>query len=203
MPAVPVHVFARSADSSALSMSSSLGPVYVAGFVVVGLTIMGLFIWFGIRIFRNRSKAKRDDVRGAAFLSVRGLVKEGDEQKTTEKELPESVMFALYLVVRGEKNLIFFLLQKFSSHSRQHFFSFPNHPFHRPSRQSPHPLPIRHPQRSHRFPQAIRHLPTTLRTWSFLLRPWGRLVLETLLYPQPQLPRPLLILPQLLRKFYR
>jgi hypothetical protein len=90
MPAVPVHVFARSADSSALSMSSSLGPVYVAGFVVVGLTIMGLFIWFGIRIFRNRSKAKRDDVRGAAFLSVRGLVKEGDEQKTTEKELPEN-----------------------------------------------------------------------------------------------------------------
>jgi hypothetical protein len=74
-----------------MSMSSPLGPVYVAGFVIVGLAILGLSVWLAIRIRRKRSKAARDDLRGAAFLSVRGLVREDDQQNTEKEPLPENL----------------------------------------------------------------------------------------------------------------
>jgi hypothetical protein len=39
---------------------------------------LGIATWLGVRYYRNRVQAKREDKRGAAFLSVRGLVKESE-----------------------------------------------------------------------------------------------------------------------------
>ncbi|KAF5371846.1 hypothetical protein D9615_009545 [Tricholomella constricta] len=43
---------------------------------------VGLVIWLLIRVQRKRAAAKREEIRGAAFLSVRGLVKEGAQTES-------------------------------------------------------------------------------------------------------------------------
>ncbi|KAF9019386.1 hypothetical protein BDZ89DRAFT_1073048 [Hymenopellis radicata] len=85
---MPALLNTRDENSEVMSGSSSLRPVYIAGFCVVGAILIGLAIWLSIRIYRRRAQAKRDNVRGAAFLSVKGLVR----VEATEKEpLPENL----------------------------------------------------------------------------------------------------------------
>lgn len=57
---------------------------------VSGLIILGVTIWFVMRFFRRRAQEERLAKRGAAFLPVRGLVKEsGSMVENNEKSLPE------------------------------------------------------------------------------------------------------------------
>ncbi|TFK40285.1 hypothetical protein BDQ12DRAFT_490822 [Crucibulum laeve] len=74
MPAI--HLLRRD-DSD----SSPLNPIYIAGFAVVGAIVLGVAIWLALRFHRKRAAAKREETRGAAFLSVRGLVKEGEKDE--------------------------------------------------------------------------------------------------------------------------
>lgn len=57
-----------------------VNPIYIAGFCIVGAIVLGLVVWFGLRFHRKRAATKREEARGAAFLSVRGLVKETGEE---------------------------------------------------------------------------------------------------------------------------
>ncbi|RDB25827.1 hypothetical protein Hypma_006477 [Hypsizygus marmoreus] len=70
--------------------SSPSNPIYIAGFCIVGAILLGLSIWILIRFQRKRAAAKREENRGAAFLSVRGLVKEGEATQGNEKEQYDS-----------------------------------------------------------------------------------------------------------------
>ncbi|PBK78500.1 hypothetical protein ARMSODRAFT_924877 [Armillaria solidipes] len=86
MPAIAV----RDVNSEAMSTSSSLRPIYIAGFVVVGVLLLGVALWLGIRTHRRRAQAKREENLGAAFLSVKGLVRDGDVH-TEKAPLPENL----------------------------------------------------------------------------------------------------------------
>ncbi len=78
MPAL-FNTVARDENSALMSGSSSLRPVYIAGFSVIGAILIGVAIWLSIHIYRRRAQAKRDNMRGAAFLSVKGLVRDKEE----------------------------------------------------------------------------------------------------------------------------
>ncbi|KAF8913529.1 hypothetical protein CPB85DRAFT_1375583 [Mucidula mucida] len=70
-----------------MSGSSSLRPVYIAGFSVIGAILIGVAIWLSIHIYRRRAQAKRDNMRGAGVL-VRGNTFSRD-QLTRSVVLPE------------------------------------------------------------------------------------------------------------------
>ncbi|PFH53082.1 hypothetical protein AMATHDRAFT_1508 [Amanita thiersii Skay4041] len=57
---------------------SHFNPIYAAGFAIVGAIALGLIIWLSLRLSRKRAKAKRESKLGPAFLSVRGVVKDGE-----------------------------------------------------------------------------------------------------------------------------
>lgn len=77
----PIHSHTRRAEKS-----QPLNPIYIAGFCVVGAIILGVAIWLLVRLQRKRAMAKREDIRGAAFLSVQGLVREGSQPKTEKDD---------------------------------------------------------------------------------------------------------------------
>lgn len=72
-----VNIFMRSDHSS---MSDPLNPIYIAGFCVAGVVVLGLTVWLLAHFIRKRSATKREESRGAAFLSVRGIVSERGEK---------------------------------------------------------------------------------------------------------------------------
>lgn len=77
MPVVTLH------RRNALS-SEPVYPTYIVGFAIAGAVILSLGVWGLIRCLRKRATAKREENRGAAFLSVRGLVKVSDEEKSSQ-----------------------------------------------------------------------------------------------------------------------
>jgi len=50
--------------------------MYIIGFSIVGAIFLVLILWFAIHFRRKWSARRRQDQLGAAFLSVRGLVKD-------------------------------------------------------------------------------------------------------------------------------
>jgi hypothetical protein len=64
--------------------------LYIAGFVVAGLIAIGVAAWLTIRFLRQRARRNDEDSRGAAFLNVRGLVRE-DGEKGTDEALPNDI----------------------------------------------------------------------------------------------------------------
>ncbi|KAJ3541639.1 hypothetical protein NMY22_g3806 [Coprinellus aureogranulatus] len=57
--------------------SKGLNPIYIAGIVVVGVIVLALGVWLLVHTLRKRAAKKRINMRESAFLSVRGVVKEG------------------------------------------------------------------------------------------------------------------------------
>jgi hypothetical protein len=53
--------------------------VYIVGFTIAGLLAVTSVMWIALRFFRRKLQAKRAEERGAAFLNVRGVVRETDE----------------------------------------------------------------------------------------------------------------------------
>ncbi|KAF8986594.1 hypothetical protein BDQ17DRAFT_1436194 [Cyathus striatus] len=84
---MPVVQLSKRADSD----SSSFKSEYIAGSVIAGFIVLGVAIWLIIRFYRTRAAEKREDQRGATFLSVRGIVKEGEPDPNEEK-LPSSTL---------------------------------------------------------------------------------------------------------------
>ncbi|TFK72945.1 hypothetical protein BDN72DRAFT_894384 [Pluteus cervinus] len=72
-----VQIFRREENSS-----QYINPIYIAGFAVAGTIVLGFGIWIGLRTYRRRAASQREAERGAAFLSVRGLVREDQFQST-------------------------------------------------------------------------------------------------------------------------
>lgn len=73
MPAL--HLLQRS-NSSDFSSFTLHNPIAIAGISIIALIFLGLSLWFGLRIYRQRAAAKRESKMGAAFLSVKGLVQD-------------------------------------------------------------------------------------------------------------------------------
>ncbi|KAG6857218.1 hypothetical protein H0H87_007637 [Tephrocybe sp. NHM501043] len=57
--------------------NESVDPISIAGFCVAGAIVLGLGLWVSVALSRKRANAKRQSIRNDAFLSVRGLIKEG------------------------------------------------------------------------------------------------------------------------------
>ena len=74
----PIHILPRAGGASSPS------GVYIAGFVVAGVVLLGGVGWLTLRFLRKRAQRKDGDKRGAAFLNVRGLVREDDEKDGNE-----------------------------------------------------------------------------------------------------------------------
>ncbi|KAJ3838320.1 hypothetical protein EV361DRAFT_847254 [Lentinula raphanica] len=74
-------------DDSANDNGSSLSPIYIAGISLIGAIVFGVVLWLTIRQLRKRSKNRRESERGAAFLSVHGVVRDGQE-KESQSESP-------------------------------------------------------------------------------------------------------------------
>jgi hypothetical protein len=53
--------------------------VYIVGFTLAGFFVAIAVSWIAMRFFRHKLQAKRAESRGAAFLNVRGVVREMDE----------------------------------------------------------------------------------------------------------------------------
>jgi len=78
----PIHILPRD------GAGSPKAGLYIAGFVVAGLVTLGAAAWLTIRFLRQRARANDEDNRGASFLNVRGLVREGGE-KGEDDALPK------------------------------------------------------------------------------------------------------------------
>ncbi|KAG2083535.1 hypothetical protein BD769DRAFT_621834 [Suillus cothurnatus] len=65
-----------SSDTSPIPISRT---VYIVGFTLAGLLAAISITWVTLRFFRRKLQAKRAEERGAAFLNVRGVVREMNE----------------------------------------------------------------------------------------------------------------------------
>ncbi|KDR76307.1 hypothetical protein GALMADRAFT_247666 [Galerina marginata CBS 339.88] len=94
-----VQFLTRSEPSS--DASSISNPVYIAGIIVAAVIISGVGIWMGLRFYRKRMAAKRESERGAAFLSVKGLVRDdaGNEKDTPiQSSMTQSKGFSRHMI---------------------------------------------------------------------------------------------------------
>jgi len=78
----PIHILPRD------DKTSSNNILYIAGFTVAGIVILGAVCWLTIRLLRKRARRSEQDDRGAAFLNVRGLIRE-DGEKSRGGALPK------------------------------------------------------------------------------------------------------------------
>jgi len=76
------------------SASSQLYTTDIVGFCLAGAVFLVIIV-VCIQILRKRASSKRDDARGAAFLSVRGLVRDGEKVSVNEPN-PEYVFAQLH-----------------------------------------------------------------------------------------------------------
>ncbi|KAJ7637690.1 hypothetical protein DFH06DRAFT_1218925 [Mycena polygramma] len=93
------NVFAR---DDPLAPSSPLGPIYIAGIALAGTIILCLLIALAIRRYRRRAQAKREKVRVAAFTPIRGIFREGEPEKDTERfQAPQGATFSREQLTRS------------------------------------------------------------------------------------------------------
>ncbi|TFY68534.1 hypothetical protein EVG20_g3520 [Dentipellis fragilis] len=88
--APPTILFPRVNAADADDGSSTSKPLVIAGSVVAGTMVLAVMIWLGSRWYRQRMQSKRENARGAAFLNVKGIIKEGDEKDMTASASPST-----------------------------------------------------------------------------------------------------------------
>ena len=86
MPLI-LHISPRADLPSSADSPSISNPIYVVGIVVAVVTILAISGWLGLRVYRKRAAAKRESKMGAAFLSVKGLVREDDPMNEKDDSL--------------------------------------------------------------------------------------------------------------------
>lgn len=86
---------AINSDTSAAGNAPTLSnPAYLAGLIVAVVLLLGVALWLGLRSYRKRQSAKRKERTDAAFLSVKGLVREDGIR--SEKGSLQSVQIHLH-----------------------------------------------------------------------------------------------------------
>lgn len=74
-----IALFDRAGGStSAAQDDRGISAMYIVGFAIAGVVVLGIILWLGIHLYRKRRERQRQDRMGTAFLSVRGLVKENE-----------------------------------------------------------------------------------------------------------------------------
>lgn len=91
-----------------LSRSDSTNPsgvlpisrtIYIVGFTLAGLLAAISIVWLALRFFRRKLQAKRAEERGAAFLNVRGVVREMNEPVSQFPGQPTTIVFPQKVIV--------------------------------------------------------------------------------------------------------
>lgn len=80
-PSFPLTARADPLQAEGAMSQSSSSPVIIAGIVVACVLALGVAIWLGIRYYRKRSSAAREEKLGSGFLAVRGVVRQEGEEK--------------------------------------------------------------------------------------------------------------------------
>lgn len=75
----------RALETEGATSQSSMSGIIIAGIVVACVLVLGVAAWLGIRYYRKRSSAAREDQLGSGFLAVRGIIKEGQQSGPTSK----------------------------------------------------------------------------------------------------------------------
>ncbi|KAG1887249.1 hypothetical protein F4604DRAFT_1238465 [Suillus subluteus] len=73
--------------------------IYIVGFTIAGLLAAISVIWLALRFFRRKLQAKRAEERGAAFLNVRGVVREMNEPGSQFPSQPSTIVFPQKVIV--------------------------------------------------------------------------------------------------------
>ena len=71
-----IYLQRRSDITDAKLGNTNIPIIAFVGFCIAGSLILFLIIWVVLRICRQRAKKKRENDRGAAFLTVKGVMKE-------------------------------------------------------------------------------------------------------------------------------
>ena len=77
MPAFTQNALSPRSDTPGSSDSSVSNPIYIAGIIVAAVIALGGAIWLVVHWLRKRAAKKREEKMNGAFLSVKGLVREG------------------------------------------------------------------------------------------------------------------------------
>ena len=93
-------LFTRAVPNADDENTTGLKPITIAGIAVAAAVAVGLAIWLGVRFVRKRSVKKRMIGRTSAFLTVKGVVKEGEQEKVQEDSMAMYVHTLLHLLDR-------------------------------------------------------------------------------------------------------
>ncbi|KAJ3568481.1 hypothetical protein NP233_g5686 [Leucocoprinus birnbaumii] len=90
---MPIIALSRRAAEGALQNGSgSISAMYIIGFSIAGAIFLAIVLWLGVYLYRRRRARQRQSRMGAAFLSVRGLVKEDSFDEKYSPSQPNSPM---------------------------------------------------------------------------------------------------------------
>ncbi|KAG2347933.1 hypothetical protein BDR05DRAFT_593219 [Suillus weaverae] len=73
------YLLSRSDSSNASAVLPISRNVYIVGFTLAGLLVAASLMLLALKFFRHKLQAKRAEERGAAFLNVRGVVRDMNE----------------------------------------------------------------------------------------------------------------------------
>lgn len=75
-----LNIFTRSDDGSSVPSTETAetlsSPTILAGIIVAAVIFLGIAVWLGLRVYRKRARNRREAKMGAAFLSVKGIVRD-------------------------------------------------------------------------------------------------------------------------------
>lgn len=93
------YLFSRSGSTDASDAPPISRTIYIVGFTLAGLLAVASIMWLALRFFRRKLQAKRTEERGAAFLNVRGVVRDMDEPFSQFLSQSATVVFPQKVVV--------------------------------------------------------------------------------------------------------
>ncbi|KAF5341808.1 hypothetical protein D9611_001568 [Ephemerocybe angulata] len=87
---VQFHQLARRDETDSDDTNGKLTPTYIAGIVFIIVLVLGISIWLVIRHFRNKRTKERQAKLDGAFLSIRGVVKDGSAPGSEKSARPQT-----------------------------------------------------------------------------------------------------------------
>lgn len=93
-------LFTRAVPNADDESTTGLKPITIAGIAVAAAVAVGLAIWLGVRFVRKRSVKKRMIGRTSAFLTVKVVMKEGEQEKVQEDSMAMYVHISLHLLAQ-------------------------------------------------------------------------------------------------------
>jgi hypothetical protein len=87
-----IHILPRDGP-----MSSNTA-LYIVGFSIAGIVVFGAAAWLTIKFLRQRARRCDEDRRGAAFLNIRGLVRDVGEKAQDEAPPKYGYQFSISML---------------------------------------------------------------------------------------------------------